>query len=806
MKSSIKKLFCGTLSLAVALLLAACGGGAGGSANTPVASGPTVSSTSPANNATAVAVNAAITATFSGSMDPSTVTNADFTLKNGATSVAGTVNCSGTSATFSPSSALANSTTYTATISTGVKDLAGNAMASAKTWTFTTAGTPIPTVVIAPKTATVTQGNTFQFRATVGGTTNTAVTWSASGGSMANGLYTASSTGTYTVTVTTQATPTASDTATVTVVASGAYLTPGNVTGDVVVSMDSHTTTAISPFIYGLNVADQSGNGNLYSTWGTYLPKFTFNRYGGNNTTPLNWETGYTNAGADWQYLNYDYPLASAGGSAGTMPVGPGNAFTPRIDFAHAHNAAQLVTVPIIGYVAKDASGAQPLLTAPDAMTPATPDPAHWLQALPSNPAGATANPNTTDGFVYTDDFVKWMDAKYPNAKTDPVKSIQYELDNEPDLWSGTHPEIRGRFNGNDIPTEFDELVNKTAVHAKAVKSQVPNAVVYGGAFALWDALVNLKHAAAPTGYTYYLDYFLEKMKLASDAAGTRLMDVVDFHWYPQGGQISNNYATQNTQAINDREQEPRSLWDNSYRETSWVAGAVPDEPASNCDSRGYCPIYFLPRMQAHIDKFYPGTKIAIGEYSYGRGGDISAAIANADALGIFGKYGVYAATMWPLGNEWAYNLPANNCNGDGTCVLTHARRCELMAIDIYRNYDSNNAKFGDTSIATSIADATFTSPATQNERLTAYASMDAGNPNRVVMVAINKAATSLNAGLKITHTKAFSTAEVWQVTGVNGDPGGCTAPTRQADISLPVTNGFNASLPAQSVTVFVLK
>jgi Glycoside hydrolase family 44 len=672
-------------------------------------------------------------------------------------------------------------------------------------------GPPSITVVVAPKTATVNQGNTQQFSATVGGTTNTAVTWSIDSGSgsiAVGGLYTAPATpGTYSVTVTTQATPAASDTATVTVVATGAYITPGNITGDVVVAMDSHQTSAISPFIYGLNVADQSGD-NPYSAWGTYLPKFTFNRYGGNNTTALNWETGYTNAGSDWSFDNYDYPLQTAGGNAGPMPVGPGNAMTPRVDFSHAHNAAQVLTVPIIGFVAKDASGTQPIPTAPNATTPATPDPAHWLQALASNPAGATTTPNGSDGFVYTDDFVKWMDAKYPTAKTDPVKTIQYELDNEPDIWFSTHSEIRGTFNGNDIPTGFDELITKTVAHAKAVKSVVPNAVVWAGAFSGFDGLTQLHypiHDAPPAGYVYYFDYFLEKMKLASEAEGVRLMDVFDMHWYTQVGGVGNDYATQDAQAIDDREQSTRSLWDPYYIENSWIVGSIPIADETNCNSKGYCPINILPRMQAHIDQFYPGTKIAIGEYWYGRGGDISSAITNADVLGIFGKYGVYAATMWPNGNQWAYNVP-NNCNNDNNCALAHGYRCALMAIDIYRNYDGNNAKFGDTSIGTSIADATFTSPATQNERVTAYASMDAGNPNRVVMVAINKAATSLNTGLKITHTKAFSTAEVWQVTGANGGAGGCTAPVRQADIALPVTNGFNASLPAQSVTVFVLK
>ena len=114
--------------------IAACGS-SGGGGTPPDTTSPTVSSTSPVDNATGIAVNATITATFSEAMTASTVTAADFTLDHGVT---GTVAYSGTTATFTPTNNLAYSTTYTATITTGVKDAAGNAIASPYTWTFTT--------------------------------------------------------------------------------------------------------------------------------------------------------------------------------------------------------------------------------------------------------------------------------------------------------------------------------------------------------------------------------------------------------------------------------------------------------------------------------------------------------------------------------------------------------------------------------------------------------------------------------------------------------------------------------------------
>ena len=94
---------------------------------------PTVSSTSPADSATGVAINAAITATFSEAMTASTLTTA-FTIAG----VPGAVTYSGTTATFTPTSSLASNTPYTATITTGVKDAAGNALANNHTWSFTT--------------------------------------------------------------------------------------------------------------------------------------------------------------------------------------------------------------------------------------------------------------------------------------------------------------------------------------------------------------------------------------------------------------------------------------------------------------------------------------------------------------------------------------------------------------------------------------------------------------------------------------------------------------------------------------------
>jgi hypothetical protein len=96
---------------------------------------PTVTSTSPVADATDVAVDTVITATFSEAMDASTITTSNFTVAG----VSGSVSYDSGSytATFTPSANLSSNTTYTATLSTAITDAAGNPLAE-YSWSFST--------------------------------------------------------------------------------------------------------------------------------------------------------------------------------------------------------------------------------------------------------------------------------------------------------------------------------------------------------------------------------------------------------------------------------------------------------------------------------------------------------------------------------------------------------------------------------------------------------------------------------------------------------------------------------------------
>ncbi len=717
--------------------------------------------------------------------------------------------------------------------------------------------TPAVVVHITPATPVVASGGQVQLHAAVDGTTDQAVDWSASGGGQvtATGLFLAPA-GPLDALVTARAhaDPTAVASVTVHVNAADGYITPDVLTGtDLTVEVDAHATRPISRFLYGLNNVEFGGkNAAAFGVWASTMPATTLSRVGGNRSTGLDWETGYSNCGSDCGASSQAGSFRNDANLLDNVFAAPGvgAAWRPRVDGQLGAGSSIVVTAPILGWVAGDASGQQPIPVYASHTAPGSPSTAHWHRLLARDPAGATATPDTADGAVYTDDLVKWLDTTWPGRWTSTA-NIQVSLDNEPDLWKETHAEIVGTATGAFDPSmattdllalPYPWYPDRSLEHAAAVKDVAPEATLWAGGFAGYDGLFLFNYGAHPEGppcadgsspagspptcppgatpqYTWFVDYLLDRWHAAAVARGRPLVDVLDVHWYVQalaGGAVSvtNDDAPQTSAVVDLRVQSPRSLWDPDYIEGSWINAAIPTAFQQGCDANHACPIMLLPRLQASIDAHAPGLGLAIGEYWYGRGGDVSSTIANADVLGILARAGAHASAMWwNASNIWAYNQP-NGCADQQGCTTDHAYRCALMAIDVYRNFDGAGATFGDTFVATAAddpgrpPDPIRAAGSTQTlERVTAYAGGQAGDPNRLVVVVINKTTgQSLQAGLRVTATVRFGSASVYRVTGVNGGAGGCTLARAGADLPITKVNAWTATLPPQSVTIFQLR
>jgi hypothetical protein len=505
---------------------------------------------------------------------------------------------------------------------------------------------------------------------------------------------------------------------------------------DVTFNIDStQDVRAISRFIYGMNFWDSAQRpANL-----------TLSRSGGNRNTAYNWETNDSNAGADWFNQNDDF----MGG--GTTPNG---AIAPGIVSARNGNAGMLVTVPTIGYVAADHLGGGDVNQTPNYLA------VRFRQSVPRKNAPFTLAPDTTDAFVYQDEYINFLDQTYPGAFAAPENPIFISLDNEVDIWHSTHARLRGDAVGqNGTNIGYAEVVQLTRDYANAAKDVNPAVTTFGPVNYGWQGFVRLQNAPDHNDRDF-LDFFLQQMAQAEVTDGRRVLDVLDIHWYPeaQGGGVRITGTETAADVVAARKQAPRSLWDSTYTETSWITG---------CCSGG--PIRLLPRIKDKIAANYPDTRLAITEYNYGAGQHISGGIAQADVLGVFGREGLYAATHWRLSNDNDFIYGA---------------------FEIFRNYDGANGSFGDTSVRATNTDVAAAS---------VYASVDAGNAARMVIVAVNKSDTAQSAGIAVTHTTQFRTARVYTLTSAS------SVPQRQADIDITLTNAFQYDMPANSVTTLVL-
>jgi len=125
---------------------------------------PVVTDRSPERNATGVALDATVSATFSKPMDASTLTDARFTVvKSGGGAVAGSRSYNGVTRTwtFTPSLPLMANSTYNVTVSGQVTDINGHPLyGGSEVWSFTTTSATSTPMATSSPTPTATLTNT----------------------------------------------------------------------------------------------------------------------------------------------------------------------------------------------------------------------------------------------------------------------------------------------------------------------------------------------------------------------------------------------------------------------------------------------------------------------------------------------------------------------------------------------------------------------------------------------------------------------------------------------------------------------
>lgn len=464
---------------------------------------------------------------------------------------------------------------------------------------------------------------------------------------------------------------------------------------------------AISPDIYGINFADQALANEID------LP---VDRWGGNLFEAYNWQLGSTNFASDNYFENAaDCFIFTASCDSGNEPY-----YRTFVARARARQTKPLITLPAMGYIAKDApqnhpftcSYTQPDYPPQDGYDPYDPPCGNGRQNGQAI-AGTPTRAGVAAGAQWSAD---WVD----DLKGRGVEL--YGLGNEPGLWHETHSDM------HPARTTYDELAATNIALATAVKQRQPSAKVL--AFGEWgwpnyfcSAADNPDNGCSATspdraahGGKPLVNWLLEQLATASAEQGMRLADYIDVHYYAQGHDP--DHPIDHT----------RSLWDPTYVDPSWI------------DTQ----IRLLPRMKEWVAADYPGTKTALSEYDLSLRGDVPGkarlnVLIEADVLGIFGREGLDLATFFDT-------TPGR--------FLDQAKGV-ADAFRLYRNYDGRHSRFGDVSVKATSGD---------QSRVAVYAAQRSSD-SKLTIAVVNKEPATQSSTLAIDGFSAAS-AETWRWDG----------------------------------------
>ena len=411
-------------------------------------------------------------------------------------------------------------------------------------------------------------------------------------------------------------------------------------------------THSINPLIYGI-AYNQRRNG--FHQWKLGA---TSRRWGGNTSTRYNWQLGNAwNTANDWFFLNVNFTNI------------PDYSWTEFFDENKQHGVSAAMTLPMLGWVAKDTRsysypvsvyGPQSVTTGP------TNDIGNGLR--PNGGKIVGSDPRRTSMAITPDWVGTWV--RSMRRYDDTHRSIaMYILDNEPSLWNSTHRDVHPE------PVGYDELLKRTIEFGSQVRRSDPGALIAGPAEWGWpayffsakdaDSGFSNKPDRRAHGDVPYLAWYLRQLREHEERTGERLLNILDVHYYPQS--TGTFGSTEHTDAASNerRLRSTRSLWDPTYRDESWINERI----------------RLLPRLRSLVAENYPGLDISIGEYNFGGEKHISGGLALAEVLGRFGQEGIHSAYYWTFPPD---NSPA------------------FQAFRAYRNYDGQGAHFLDRSVSTS--------------------------------------------------------------------------------------------------------
>jgi hypothetical protein len=229
------------------------------------------------------------------------------------------------------------------------------------------------------------------------------------------------------------------------------------------------------------------------------------------------------------------------------------------------------------------------------------------------------------------DSTVGILDHWLNTLKIDKQRITYWNMDNEPEIWNGTHDDI--------IKSDFSAdiyMKNYFAV-AKKARAKFPTIKLVGPVTAnewQWFNWMNKTTTDANGKYYCWLEYFIKRCAEEQKTSGLKLLDVVDIHFYP------------NENTPEQVLQMHRIFFDKNYV----YAGANGVKSINGGWDTSQTKEYIFGRINAWLDQYFGqnhGIKLGLTEMDVNNNTPSVVSVWYASMLGEFMKNDVEIFTPW---------------------------------------------------------------------------------------------------------------------------------------------------------------
>ncbi len=375
----------------------------------------------------------------------------------------------------------------------------------------------------------------------------------------------------------------------------------------------------VSPYLYGRNNSLSTDPGKVLNINWTLLKDAGVNFFrenGGNNATKYNWRRKLSSH-PDWYNNVYANDWSSAAKALqANMPSAQGMWGFQLIGKAAKTNAANFDDW---GY-----------------------NKSQWWEGVNQNLAGGgtlskTGSKATTEGNTNlylenwtADSTVGILNNWFGSLSLDKSKLQYWNMDNEPEIWSGTHDDL--------FPTQpsAEEFMQKYFAVAKKARAAYPAIKLVGPVTANeWQWYRWGSANITADGKTYpWLEYFIKRIAEEQKTSGVKLLDVLDIHYYPS------------SKVVSEVVQYHRVFFDKNY--------VYPEANGVKTINGGYdngqTKEYIFTRCNEWLDKYLGpnhGVKLGLTESGIALTDPNAVAVWYASTLGEFMKNEVEIFTPW---------------------------------------------------------------------------------------------------------------------------------------------------------------